>query len=121
MALHMRTNSFDTIRQRIEYSIHADVHIFIRGDMETMSSPNDAIFYMHHANVDRLWNRWQRRNGGLDTSYNGPSATGTASSSNIMNMGFARVYTSNGPVSDLFDIYKWCYTYSAGTIPLSHF
>ena len=25
-------------------------------------SPNDPLFFMHHANVDRLWNEWQTDN-----------------------------------------------------------
>jgi len=37
-------------------------HILIGGDLGLMSDPNlaarDPIFWLHHANVDRLWARW---------------------------------------------------------------
>jgi hypothetical protein len=35
------------------------VHIAIGGDMTSASSPTDPLFFMHHANVDRLWYKWQ--------------------------------------------------------------
>jgi hypothetical protein len=41
--------------------VHNPVHNAIGGDMETAASPTDPLFYMHHANVDRLWYRWQER------------------------------------------------------------
>lgn len=31
----------------------------IRGTMVLPTSPNDPIFFLHHANVDRLWAAWQ--------------------------------------------------------------
>lgn len=31
--------------------------------MANMSiSPADPIFWMHHANVDRIWSEWQKKN-----------------------------------------------------------
>ena len=27
--------------------------------MLMMTSPNDPIFFMHHANIDRIWAQWQ--------------------------------------------------------------
>lgn len=27
--------------------------------MHTAHSPADPLFFLHHANVDRLWGRWQ--------------------------------------------------------------
>ena len=35
------------------------VHMWVGGTMETVVSPNDPVFFMHYANVDRLWARWQ--------------------------------------------------------------
>jgi tyrosinase len=34
------------------------VHNIIGGVMQTMQSPQDPIFYLHHANIDRLWHAW---------------------------------------------------------------
>ncbi|HWV35973.1 MAG TPA: tyrosinase family protein [Thermomicrobiales bacterium] len=33
------------------------------GTMAMNSSPNDPVFFLHHANVDRLWNQWMQRHG----------------------------------------------------------
>ena len=32
-----------------------------RGTMIVSTSPNDPVFFLHHANVDRLWAAWQAR------------------------------------------------------------
>lgn len=29
---------------------------------DTFSSPGDPIFYLHHAQLDRLWTKWQNLN-----------------------------------------------------------
>ncbi len=31
------------------------------GTMVLSTSPNDPVFFLHHANVDRIWAEWQRR------------------------------------------------------------
>lgn len=38
---------------------HNSGHNFIGGHMGGAFSPNDPIFWLHHANIDRLWARWQ--------------------------------------------------------------
>jgi hypothetical protein len=50
---------FTQFQFKLETGPHDDVHIAIGGDMNTHGSPTDPIFYMHHANVDRLWYEWQ--------------------------------------------------------------
>jgi tyrosinase len=41
---------------------HNEIHNFVGGDMATWMSPLDPIFWLHHANVDRLWSAWMARN-----------------------------------------------------------
>ena len=41
---------------------HGRGHYFIGGDMGGQSTPNDPVFFLHHANVDRLWAMWQDEN-----------------------------------------------------------
>ena len=47
-------------RNRIEL-LHNRVHVWVGGDMASSISPNDPAFYLHHANVDRIWSAWSRR------------------------------------------------------------
>lgn len=46
-----------------EWSGHNLAHGYIGGDMNDLQrAPNDPIFWLHHANVDRCWALWRRRN-----------------------------------------------------------
>jgi tyrosinase len=43
----------------LEWSPHNSVHSTIGGYMGDLNrAARDAIFWVHHANIDRLWNRW---------------------------------------------------------------
>jgi hypothetical protein len=42
---------------RLEQSPHNNVHNDVGGDMATGESPRDPIFWLHHANIDRLWKK----------------------------------------------------------------
>jgi tyrosinase len=39
---------------------HDSVHVRINGNMGTFVSPLDPIFWLHHCNIDRTWDRWNR-------------------------------------------------------------
>ena len=42
--------------------IHNDVHGWVRGTMALITtSPADPLFWLHHAQVDRLWSVWQAK------------------------------------------------------------
>ncbi|WP_369185768.1 tyrosinase family protein [Streptomyces sp. Y1] len=56
--------------------LHNQVHVWIGGDMSPGTSPNDPVFFLHHCNVDRIWEGWMNRFGRLyapDMSF--PAAT----------------------------------------------
>jgi tyrosinase len=43
--------------------MHGRGHGYVGGDMDGSSaSPNDPVFFLHHAQVDRLWAAWQDEN-----------------------------------------------------------
>ena len=48
----------------LEGTPHNGVHGTILGDMGDLLSPRDPIFWLHHANVDRLWALWAERHPG---------------------------------------------------------
>lgn len=68
-----RSNAFET---KIESAPHNPVHNLIGGIMASMESPTDPIFYLHHANIDRLWLAWALPDGkGIPYTANPYSAT----------------------------------------------
>jgi hypothetical protein len=70
-AIKTSSTTYDAYRLAIEAQPHARVHLGIGGDMSTMYSPNDPLFYMHHAFVDKLWMDWQRQASTNLWDYNG--------------------------------------------------
>jgi hypothetical protein len=45
----------------VEVTPHNYVHNFVGGIMGGFLSPLDPVFWLHHANVDRLWTEWVAR------------------------------------------------------------
>jgi hypothetical protein len=64
-----------SFRKYLEYLLHNGIHVWIGGANSSftvgghMTFPpvavNDPVFFLHHANVDRLWTVWQQRNPAL--------------------------------------------------------
>ncbi|CAL9591156.1 tyrosinase family protein [Streptomyces collinus] len=57
---------------------HNRVHRWVGGHMMGGASVNDPVFWMHHAFVDLLWLRWQRRHRGARYLPAKPLARGDA-------------------------------------------
>jgi len=57
----------------LDRSPHGSIHMAINGDMGAFETAAlDPIFWLHHANIDRLWNVWLKRD---PTHTNPPDAT----------------------------------------------
>ena len=56
--VNMQRGTSNSYEAAFESAPHNPVHNIIGGWMADMSSPTDPIFFVHHANVDRLWDAW---------------------------------------------------------------
>ncbi len=74
-ATAMTKTSYDQFSAPIN-GIHGGVHIWCGGTMSDAAvSPADPIFWLHHANLDRLWWRW--RNDPAAGNGQNPNLAGT--------------------------------------------
>jgi hypothetical protein len=56
---------FNDFSSSLEGTPHAAVHISISGWMGSVpTAAQDPIFWLHHSNIDRLWNLWLAQGGG---------------------------------------------------------
>lgn len=70
----MAKTTYDTFTSPIN-GIHGSVHIWVGGTMSDASiSPADPVFWLHHANLDRLWWVWYNSSAG---NHQNPGLTGT--------------------------------------------
>jgi len=81
--LQQRVAGLDAVMQAATYTdfatglenIHNGVHDWVGGTMsDLLTAPADPIFWMHHANVDRLWWEWQQRHKGQNPDVQGVDA-----------------------------------------------
>ena len=91
----------------LEGNPHNHVHVYVGGDSQDGNTPGlmsdpglaalDPIFYLHHANIDRMWAVWNGNTANknpADTKWlNGPAAAGDREFVMPMPDGKAWVYT----------------------------
>ncbi|KAJ2615332.1 hypothetical protein H4S08_001296 [Coemansia sp. RSA 1365] len=106
-----RSADMTALRPGIEYSLHGIVHLDIGGDMSQRSSPNDWIFMLHHANIDRLWWQWQANRNHMWT-MDGPNTDGSAISLN------SNIVYFNEPIRNVMQLGygQMCYQYGSNPI-----
>lgn len=46
--------------------LHNRVHVWVGGSMGPGTSPNDPIFFLHHAFVDKIWADWEQQHPNSD-------------------------------------------------------
>ncbi|HEY9809728.1 MAG TPA: tyrosinase family protein [Halomicronema sp.] len=58
-AIYLNAANTAGFNRPAELSIHNPMHTFVGGSMNFMTSPNDPVFWLLHAGIDRLWSSWQ--------------------------------------------------------------
>ncbi|GAA0584498.1 tyrosinase MelC2 [Streptomyces crystallinus] len=86
-------------------NLHNRVHVWVGGQMATGVSPNDPVFWLHHAFIDKLWAQWQERH--PSSAY--LPAAGTA---NVVDLRETMRPWNNVTPADMLD-HKKFYTFDA--------
>ncbi|KAI9376528.1 hypothetical protein BJX61DRAFT_538767 [Aspergillus egyptiacus] len=60
VAIVQSEETFETYHTMLEGGPHGIIHSSIGGEMNPATSPNEPLFFLHHAQVDRLWWKWQQ-------------------------------------------------------------
>ncbi|KAJ8093192.1 hypothetical protein PM082_020677 [Marasmius tenuissimus] len=93
---------------------HNAVHGAVGGEMSAHNSPNDAIFFVHHANADRIWTQWQGSNATRLKNYTGFNDEGQTQRASIDDrMPTLNLLNSEAIVRDYMNTRagKLCYVY----------
>ena len=70
----LNRTSAHSFGQTIE-GIHNSGHVWVGGSMGNIySAPADPAFWMHHAEIDRIWFQWQATHPGLHPALTGAAA-----------------------------------------------
>ncbi|KAJ3161194.1 hypothetical protein HDU86_007816 [Geranomyces michiganensis] len=71
-------DDYNEFRRRVEGNPHALVHDAIGGHMGSVRySANDVLFWLHHANIDRMYAVWQAEHPDLALQFDGLEADRT--------------------------------------------
>jgi tyrosinase len=70
----MGNGTFNTFAPALE-GIHNSGHVWVGGSMSgILTAPTDPVFWMHHAEIDRIWAEWQAAIPGQNPSLAGAAA-----------------------------------------------
>jgi hypothetical protein len=98
-------NTFSGFQFQLEEGPHNAVHRAVGGNMAQANSPSDPVFFLHHANVDRIWAKWQQTTNAQDP----PNLSDVLQPKNSFT-GSAIIF--NVPVSSVVRISDLNYTYA---------
>ena len=66
---------YTTFTDTLENNAHGAVHMAMNGTMSDIRiAPADPVFWMHHAQIDRIWSQWQAKHPGKNPTLSGTHA-----------------------------------------------
>jgi tyrosinase len=112
-----RFQDYDTFQSWLEFQ-HNILHSAMGGDMATQYSPNDPIFYLYHASIDKLWDDWQS----VDVSTRKFQVGGVDGFGIVVTSGTGLPGFQGRTVADTFDLESRCVRYArSATVQVSGF
>ncbi len=71
----LSNGTFNTFAGAVE-GVHNSGHVWVGGSMGGIrTAPADPVFWMHHAEIDRIWAEWQTAHPGQNPPLAGAAAT----------------------------------------------
>jgi tyrosinase len=104
-------STFQDFAMALEGGPHAAPHNGLGGDIGTMQSPEDPIFFAHHSFIDYQYAQWQDMNASRKKSYGGTNQNGSRAKLTD------QLVSLKARVSDVLDYKKLCYTYASTSDP----
>ncbi|KAF2162476.1 hypothetical protein M409DRAFT_27101 [Zasmidium cellare ATCC 36951] len=104
----------------IEHGPHNHLPLGIGGDFLSFTAPAEPLFFLHHAQLDRLWWIWQSRSKQNSRAYSGPKSMGSnesASVDDLIPVSFPSL-ADDVPVKEVLSTQAGilCYTYDTAQI-----
>jgi tyrosinase len=101
----------------LESQPHDNIHGAVGGFMSEFLSPVDPLFFMHHSNIDRLWDVWTRKQEklGLPTLPTGPDLATWSNEPFLFYVGPAGTPVTQGKAGDYGTIGDFNYAYQPGS------
>ncbi|KAI9047326.1 hypothetical protein LZ554_008773 [Drepanopeziza brunnea f. sp. 'monogermtubi'] len=114
----MGAATYEEFRYQLESGPHKQLHLGIGGEMNSISSSNDPIFFIHHAQIDRLWWLWQQQHPSQrNVEFAGPkyedgemAATGADVTDRVLMLGLGKDHSVRGLLTTKSDVL--CYKYA---------
>lgn len=96
----------ETYPGHLERTPHEFVHAWVGGDMSVSGCAIDPIFWLHHANIDRIWDLWAREKGHTHPKNDKWLQTSFPEFCDSQGMDFAKPITVEDTLAR-----KWGYSY----------
>lgn len=111
----LSNSDFYSFTKQLEVGPHNRGHNFVGGIMgNPMFSPRDPLFWLHHANVDRIWNDWQSITGNENKTGD---FTGFSPNERLLDPWESEFNVGN--INNISNLGSSSYTYGERDLPLS--
>lgn len=102
----------------VEEGPHDAIPIGLGGDFKSMTAPSDPLFFLRHAQLDRLWWIWQNMRPERKYAYNGAASRSSNATASLDDVLFFKGLERDVTVSDIIDTQGdlLCYKYDRDSI-----